>query len=189
MEMNTITQERVAGRVLAALKEEGLMNKEAADIFGFSPTYLSSIGKTTGYHHVPMKAWTVMHDWDITGKPLREFKSPLKKEVEAEEPALQPQQTAPAPAPAPVKPPTPDQKKKQQKKMLTAAHLRSKFEAAQPKPKPEPKPEPARHQPGEETITIPRQSEKVDLGQIDMRTGALVTFEVFYNEIVIKIRR
>lgn len=201
MEMNIITQERVGGKVLKALKDEGLMNRDAAEIFGINPTYLSMISKSSYFHKVPRKAWEVMHDWDVTGKPLREFKSPLRKQAEEAE-AQQAQEGIPQMREASPLPNMEDRTLKskelleidlqapaltsKEKKQKTAQRLRKEFE----KNKPPKKSLSLLHsRPGDETITIPRKGEKVDLSKIDIRTGALVTFEVFDNEIQIRIRR
>ena len=78
MEMNVEIQQRVAERVLQALEQEKLMNKEAAEIFGFSPIYLSFIKRRTEFHKTLRKAWEAMHDWSQSGETLKSFKSPLK---------------------------------------------------------------------------------------------------------------
>jgi len=194
MKMNEITMEKVAEQVLAAITKEGLMNKEAAEIFGFSPVYLSCIGKKKSWHHLSKKAWEIMHDWSQQGVTIREYKSPLKEaeEAEANEAEKIIQQAvgaadklleidAQAQTLAPSS--TPKEKKKEK-----AERLRKHYERSRP-PKKEPKSEASQSKPEQETITISREGHKVDLSNIDIRTGALVSFEVLDNEILIKIRR
>ena len=114
--MNVEIQQRVAERVLLALEQEKLMNKEAAEIFGFSPIYLSFIKRRTEFHKAPRKAWEAMHDWSQTGEALKSFKSPLKAAAELTEAEQAAQEaetymksqdqaqasTAPAPEPPPL---------------------------------------------------------------------------------------
>lgn len=201
MEMNVEIQQRVAERVLLALEQEKLMNKEAAEIFGFSPIYLSFIKRRTEFHKTPRKAWEVMHDWAQAGVTLKSFKSPLKAEVElteAERPAKEAEEYMKtqdhATAPAPEAPPLTKEEKKAQK----AARLRKLYERSKP-PKRGPKPEDVMHpdpdkqpepgaQPGQpDTIVISREGDKVDLSKINLRTGTTIfTAEVTDNEIIIR---
>lgn len=43
MEINEITQERIAEKLLSAMKREGLMSKEVAKIFDVPASYMSSL--------------------------------------------------------------------------------------------------------------------------------------------------
>lgn len=43
MEINEITQERIADKLLSAMKREGLMSKEVAVIFDVPASYMSSL--------------------------------------------------------------------------------------------------------------------------------------------------
>lgn len=176
--MNVITQEKVAGKVLAALKEEGLMNKEAAGIFGFSPSYLSMIIRSDTYHKVTRKAWEAMHDWSQTGNPIKGYKSPLKaveelteteqaaREAEAymkaEEQAMVPEVPA---SPAPTA---------EERKQEIAAAFRKDFEQAQRGKADQPEsPEPV-----EETVTVSCKEGKVDLSKLDIRTGVIASAQI-----------
>ena len=197
--MNVEIQQRVAERVLQALEHEKLMNKEAAEIFGFSPIYLSFIKRRTEFHKTPRKAWEVMHDWAQAGVTLKSFKSPLKvveELTEAEQAAKEAEaymkaQATPEQTPAPETPPLTKEEKKAQK----AARLRKLYERSRP-PKRDPKPEPDKPQepagqPTPEaqpdTIIIPRGGDKVDLSKINLRTGTTIfTAEVTDNEIIIR---
>jgi type IV secretory pathway VirB10-like protein len=204
MEMNIEIQQRVAGRVLLALEHEKLMNKEAAEIFGFSPIYLSFIKRRTEFHKTPRKAWEAMHDWVNAGVPLRGYKSPLnaaeevaeaeQAAVEAEALTKQQEQQQAAEAPAPEAPPL----TKEEKKARKAARIRELYERSKP-PKKGPKPEDVMHpdpdkqpepgaQPGQpDTLIISREGDKVDLSKISLRTGTTIfTAEVTDNEIIIR---
>jgi len=70
--INEITQERIADAVLSAMKREALMNKEVAEIIGISPMDMSNIKRHT--EHVSQPTWAKLHDWLITGLPLRDYK-------------------------------------------------------------------------------------------------------------------
>lgn len=198
MEMNVEIQQRVAERVLLALEQEKLMNKEAAEIFGFSPIYLSFIKRRTEFHKTPRKAWEAMHDWSQTGETLKSFKSPLKAAAElteAEQAAQEAEaymksqdQAQASTAPAPEPPPLTKEEKKAQK----IARIRELYERSKP-PKKAPKPEEGKPadpagQPGQpDTIIIPRGGDKVDLSKISLRTGTTIfTAEVTDNEIIIR---
>lgn len=201
MEMNIITQGRVGGQVLKALKNEGLMNREAAEIFGINPTYLSMISKSSYFHKVPRKAWEVMHDWMNTGKPLKEFKSPLKKEEETAE-THQAQQGLPQMREASPLPNMEDRTLKseklleidlqapvltsKEKKQKTAQRLRKEFEKNKPSKK---EAEPPALKAEDETIILSHEGKKVDLSEIDIRTGRRITIEWIGDKITINIQR
>ena len=196
--MNVEIQQRVAERVLLALEQEKLMNKEAAEIFGFSPIYLSFIKRRTEFHKAPRKAWEAMHDWSQTGETLKSFKSPLKAAAELTEAEQAAQEaetymksqdqaqasTAPAPEPPPL---TKEEKKAQKAARIRELYERSKPPKKAPKQK-EGKPADPAGQPGQpDTIIIPRGGDKVDLSKISLRTGTTIfTAEVTDNEIIIR---
>ena len=72
MEINEITQERIADKLLSAMKREGLMSKEVAKIFDIPASYMSSLIRNRD--NVPQPAWVKFRDWEISGKPLRDYK-------------------------------------------------------------------------------------------------------------------
>lgn len=74
--MNDLTKERVAEKMLAAIKNEDLMNIEAAEIIGISSNYLSSIKRSDTYHRVPSGAWEKMKAFTDSGKTLKAFGKP-----------------------------------------------------------------------------------------------------------------
>ena len=80
MEINEITQGRIADKLLSAMKREGLMSKEVAVMFDIPASYMSSLIRNKD--NVPQPAWAKFRDWMISEKPLREWKLP--------EPAEQP---------------------------------------------------------------------------------------------------
>ena len=134
-ELNDFTMERIAGKVIAAIENEKLINKEAAEILGFSPTYLSNIKRSDGFKHIPRKAWEVMHDFVNSGKPLKEYKSLIKQEVEdAQQPELPVTTTVMPPVPRLkyilTKDPEPKKRGPKTDKVVTAKKLREEFNAS-----------------------------------------------------------
>ena len=84
MELNEMTKDRIADKLLAAMKSEKLMAKETAAILGFDPNYISRIPRRID--QVPHNAWQKIRAWYYSDKPLREFKPlPDAPDVEAAE--------------------------------------------------------------------------------------------------------
>lgn len=61
--MNKVTMERVAEKVQRAISDEKLTNKEAGDLLGVKPNYLSMIKKDTYFDKVPKSVWDNLHAW------------------------------------------------------------------------------------------------------------------------------
>ena len=78
MELNEISKQRIASKVLAAMSASGLLNKEAAGIFDASPAYFSNLrhyaeGRDKpGY--VPVSLWEALRTWYYSDKPLKGYK-------------------------------------------------------------------------------------------------------------------
>jgi hypothetical protein len=150
MEMNNLTKERVAGKVLAAIEAEGLMNKEVAEIFNTDAASMSHLKRPEHYKLISTRVWDIMHDWDITGKPIRGYKAPVKEPGKGATESLQ---ATPA---APVI--TPD-------KQAIAKKARKQNER--------------HHTPGG----------KVETEKINIKTGVLISIEVFEDYVNLKIKR
>lgn len=74
-ELNEITKERIAEKVLKAMDAEKLTTVEAGKIMDINPQYLSMIKRIDKYNDkIPAKAWTVMRAWYYSGTELRDFK-------------------------------------------------------------------------------------------------------------------
>ena len=71
-EINEITQERIADAVLSAMKWEGLMNREVAEILNVTPADMSYIKRHK--KKVSQPVWAKLRAWMISGVPLREYK-------------------------------------------------------------------------------------------------------------------
>jgi hypothetical protein len=158
MEINEITRERIADAVLSAMKREGLLSKEAAVIFGFPASYMSSLIRHR--EDVPHSAWAKMRAWMITGGPLKEYKRP--------EPTLEPMpgvETAPADNVSTTADPLP-----QEKKRGISKELREKFEQAKQNEKSAGEPT------APEDVIIRGKNGKIDLSDLDIRTGTLARF-------------
>ena len=76
MEINEITQERLAEKFKSALKREGLLYKDVAPKFYTSASTLGDMmsGRAPG----ELQEWSMVRDWDISGKSLRDYKVPLE---------------------------------------------------------------------------------------------------------------
>ena len=85
MELNENSKERIALKVLAAMENEKLMNKEAAGIFDASPVYFSNLKhyaeKRDKPNYVPAGLWTALRAWYYSNKPLRGYKLPTQEEL------------------------------------------------------------------------------------------------------------
>ena len=76
MEINEITMERIAEKVLSAMKREGLMNKEVAEIFDCSPADLSHLKRSDCYNKISNRIKESMRAWYYSDKPLRGYTLP-----------------------------------------------------------------------------------------------------------------
>jgi hypothetical protein len=88
MEQNEITKERYALKLLNAMEDADMTNSETAERFNFSVTYLSHIKRKENFHHVPPKAWARIRDYYYSGTPLKEYRW-KESEVSAEAPDLE----------------------------------------------------------------------------------------------------
>jgi hypothetical protein len=71
-EINELTQDRIGDDLFAAMKREGLMNKEVAEILGISPVDMSNLKRHQ--EKVTQPGWTKIRNWMISGLPLRAYK-------------------------------------------------------------------------------------------------------------------
>lgn len=75
--------EKYADKLLSAMKREGLMNKEVAEIFGVPASYMSDMRKHP--EKVSGLFMEKIRTWSISGKPLREYKLPTSPDTEVAE--------------------------------------------------------------------------------------------------------
>ena len=190
MRQNKEIFDKYADKLQSAMKREGLMNKEVAEIFDVPTYYMSNMNKHP--EKVPLSFMEKVRAWAILDIPLRGYKLPTPEELlepvpaEVSEAAKEQAQT-PAP-PVPETPPLTKEEKKAQK----AARIRELYERSKP-PRKDPKPGKGsspdqESQPGQpDTIVISREGDKVDLSKINLRTGTTIfTAEVTDNEIIIR---
>ena len=84
MEKNTLTFDKYADRLLTAMKEEKLMNREVAEIFDVPASYITDVNKRP--EKISMPFMEKIRAWYYSDKPLREFKPlPDAPDVEAAE--------------------------------------------------------------------------------------------------------
>lgn len=129
--INEVTQERIADAVLSAMKREALMNKEVAEIIGISPMDMSNIKRHT--EHVSQPTWVKLHDWLVTGLPLRDYKpKPPADFIPA--PVLDDSTTS-----STIRPPAPEKAAKGKKRDEIAERVRGTYEISRrvPRKKPE----------------------------------------------------
>lgn len=72
--MNDTAKSLTKLRVLNAMKEENLSNKEAADAIGIPGNYLSMIKNPKQWPKCPAKAWEAALRWVNSGQRLLEYK-------------------------------------------------------------------------------------------------------------------
>lgn len=76
--------EKYADKLLSAMKREGLMNKEVAEIFHVFPSYMTNMSKRP--EKVPVRFMEMIREWAISGKPLKDYQPPAVSEVQPVEP-------------------------------------------------------------------------------------------------------
>ena len=74
MEKNTLTFDKYADRLLTAMKEEKLMNREVAEIFDVPASYMTDVNKRP--EKISMPFMEKIRAWSISGKPLRGYRPP-----------------------------------------------------------------------------------------------------------------
>jgi hypothetical protein len=72
--MNNVTKEKVSAAVIKAMSDEKMMNKDVAEVFEFSPTYVSMIKKEDQWNDCPAHAWIKMQTWMYSGRKLKGYK-------------------------------------------------------------------------------------------------------------------
>lgn len=83
MKQNKEIFEKYADKLLSAMKREGLMNKEVAEIFGVPAYYMTDTRKHP--ERIVMPFMERIRTWAISGKPLRGYKLPDGPDLEAAE--------------------------------------------------------------------------------------------------------
>ena len=78
MKINEITQERIADKLLSAMKREGLMSKEVAVIFDIPVSYMSRLIRNRD--NVPQSAWVKFQNWILSEKSLRDYYKMTREE-------------------------------------------------------------------------------------------------------------
>lgn len=79
--MNKDIFEKYADKLLSAMKREGLLNKEVADIFDVPPSYMTNMGKHP--EKISQPFMEKVRTWAISEKPLRGYKLPAGPDIEA----------------------------------------------------------------------------------------------------------
>ena len=80
MKQNKEIFEKYADKLLTAMKAEKLMNKEVAGIFHVPPSYMTNMSKRP--EKVPVRFMEMIREWAISGKPLKDYQPPAVSEVQ-----------------------------------------------------------------------------------------------------------
>ena len=192
MKQNKEIFEKYADKLLSAMKREGLMNKEVAEIFGVPASYMSDMRKHPEKVAVPFME--KIRTWSISGKPLREYKLPETPETEAA--AINQQDADTARDTAEMKFRSKMAVKKLAKehaaetaaaiaegidtetdaKRQIVAALREEYERQNSQQMPEPTPD-------SETKIVAHKNGKVDVSRLDARTGLIIgSVEMEFDE-------
>ena len=184
--------EKYADKLLSAMKREGLMNKEVAEIFDVPASYLSNLPKHPEKLSQPFVE--KIRAWSISGKPLRDYRLPEAPDTEAA--AINQQDADTARDTAEMKFRSKMAVKKLAKehaaetaaaiaegidtetdaKQQIAAALREEYERQNSQPKPEPTPD-------SEMKIVAHKNGKVDVSRLDARTGLIIgSVEMEFDE-------
>lgn len=178
--------EKYADKLLSAMKREGLMNKEVAEIFGVPASYMTDMRKHPEKVVVPFME--KIRTWAISDKPLRGYKPPEGPDVVSAE--INQQEADEARNTAEMK-----FRSKLAVKGLLKAHGKDVAEAVAESVNTEETPatpfgevsttreeiaaelrrEFERQQPQNEIVITAHKNGKVDVSRLDPRTGMLVS--------------
>lgn len=75
--ISDLTKQLVAARLKEALEKESLSNKEAGEILGVMPQYLSMMKNPNFWKNVSKRNWKILNDWRSSGVPLRCYNTNL----------------------------------------------------------------------------------------------------------------
>ena len=81
MKQNKEIFEKYADKLLSAMRREALMNKEVAEIFGVPASYMSDMRKHPEKVAVPFME--KIRTWAISDKPLKDYKLPVAPDTDA----------------------------------------------------------------------------------------------------------
>lgn len=74
MEINDVTKERLAEKVLAEMSKARLLNKDVAAKFDGSPSDMSNLKKKDNHGKISSRIWNNIHTWYYSGITLESFK-------------------------------------------------------------------------------------------------------------------
>lgn len=190
--MNKELYEKYADKLLEAMKAEKLMNKEVAGIFHVPPSYMSDMRKHP--EKVSGLFMEKIRTWSISGKPLREYKLPTSPDTEAAE--INQQQADEAREKAEMK-----FRSKLAVKGLVKKHSKEVAEAVAESVNTEgpTKQEIATkvrkaytraHKPEttEEVTKVETKGGKVDLSEINFRSGVKLVIEIYEDGFILKTK-
>ena len=189
--MNEITRQKIAEKLVAAITDGKLLNKDVAVKFETDSATMSHLKRPENFNRISPRVWTNFRQWYYSETPLAEFK--LMEEI------LQPSEQTPKPAAAeaPViktegskyqdvssTPYPPQRIKKTDKKPKDEEAKSFKAEARAATRQMREEYENAHHP---ESVML-KDGSKVDLSQIDFRTGSIITIEAYADHTTITIK-
>jgi hypothetical protein len=191
MRQNKEIFEKYADKLLSAMKREGLMNKDVAEIFAVPASYMSNLIKRP--EKTPMPFMEKVRTWDLSGKLLRGYKPPESTEPE---PVTKTQEQKVAELYTAIRKKRSKLAVKQLVKEHDAAEAAEiKEEIAAAIAESVSTEEPTREeiaadirqqyenvQPQEVTVSVICKNDKVDVSRLDSRTGVIASAELFFDE-------
>jgi hypothetical protein len=191
MRQNKEIFEKYADKLLSAMKREGLMNKDVAEIFAVPASYMSNLIKRP--EKTPMPFMEKVRTWDLSGKLLRGYKPPESTEPE---PVTKTQEQKVAELYTAIRKKRSTLAVKQLVKEHDAAEAAEiKEEIAAAIAESVSTEEPTREeiaadirqqyenvQPQEVTVSVICKNDKVDVSRLDSRTGVIASAELFFDE-------
>lgn len=165
---------KYADKLLSAMKREGLMNKEVAEIFQVPASYMSSLWRYP--EEASISFMDKVRVWDLTDQPLRWYKLPGVEEVVMSQSQLDEAAGFQIPA-GDIKisvTPVGFHGDPAAGKKRIAAKTRKVYEQ---------KPETI-----EEATRVETKGGKVDLSGIDFRTGVLAVLEIYEDGFILRTK-
>ena len=182
--MNKEIFEKYADKLLSAMKREGLLNREVAEIFDVPPSYMTNMNKHPEKASEPFME--KVRTWAISEKPLRGYKLPAGPDIEAAE--INQQEADRDTAEMKFRSKLAVKGLRQEHEGELAAAVAESLNSEDPVSITRPelaaaiRKEYEQVQPQDEIKIVAHKNGKVDVSKLDPRTGALAAAELFFDE-------
>ncbi len=181
--MNEITREKIASKLVAAITDEKLLNKNVAEKFETDAASMSHLKRPENYKKIPARVWNNFRTWYYSDLSLTGFKLPESPEenINAAQAEIiksaigetQNNKTEGSKFAGVSSTPYPGKSKSTKElkaeSRAAAASLRKEYEKAHPQ------------------TPAPKEKQKVDPQRIDIRTGTVITIEAYADHATITI--